>query len=32
MLTNGHYKLIYYATGHVFQLFDTHNDPSECNN
>ena len=32
MLTDGQYKLIYYATGNVTQLFDTKNDPNECDN
>ena len=32
MITDGQYKLIYYATGNVFQLFDTINDPNECDN
>ena len=35
MLTDGQYKLIYYATlkmANVTQLFDTKNDPNECDN
>lgn len=29
MVTDGHYKLIYYAVGSVAQLFDLHTDPCE---
>lgn len=29
MLHDGRFKLIYYATGNVFQLFDLENDPKE---
>lgn len=30
MVTDGRYKLIYYAVGNVTQLFDLETDPTEC--